>query len=196
MDLIPKPKPGSKTDFNFGGMKSQGISIYKTRPELNFLRGKKVVLSFLAVILVLAVWGGIKAYSFFVLEKQLAEISFEIVDIEKSIDGNEVKKLVDLDKTIVLAEDLLARHIYNSNFFILLQDETLPLVQWGGLSLQPEEGRAELSGKTVSFSMLAKQIISFESSQFNAEISDISLGENGVEFSAFLNFDPGLLLRK
>ncbi|MDD5589732.1 MAG: hypothetical protein PHQ47_00985 [Candidatus Portnoybacteria bacterium] len=194
MDLIPKTK--NSGEFSMAGMKSQGISIYDDKTDLYFLRDKRVLLSFVAIIVFLAAWAGLKAYSVFVLEKKLSAISVEIGQIEAGVDNNRIKKLVELDKTISVAENLLDSHVYDSKFFGMIEKVTLPLVQWSSLSLIPEQGTAQLGGRAASFSVLARQILSFRSSDFTAEISGISLGNEGVTFSALLRFDPGLLREK
>lgn len=196
MDLIPKPKP-KNPGGNFAGsgnfIKSRGIDISGKRYyDLSFLKGKWTLLSFAAVFLTLLVFGAVRGYVFYI-DRATEAIKREREAIEKD---ESVKLVSSLGRAEIVAQtvDKLSKdHIYTSAFFSLLEKLTLPEIKWQSLTLNTQEGTADLRGDSSGYSFLAKQITKFEEEKIQIAVSGIGLGKDGVGFSAKLEFDPDLL---
>jgi len=187
MDLIPK-------QFKQNSIKTKGISISGSRPDFSFLSRKGVFYSLMVVALCLFVWAGVKGYDFY-LQRTSKKIVEEIKNIQASQNLDAAQKFIEIDQKAGMVEKLLKNHIYSSQFFDILEKLTLPQVQWKAVSLNTVDGEVSLSGQAASYSVLAKQIISFQEANFEIKVSGIRLTKNGVEFSAGAKFDPKILLK-
>jgi len=201
MDLIPPQYKQENVASRIGAsIKSRGISLSDGESKLSLLKERKVFLSLAAVIVALLVFGGIEAYDIFVVQKEASRLELEINSLQEKQDSQKKseigKKVINIDKMASAVETLSKKHIYSSLFFEALERITLPQVQWLNYSIDALKGTADLNGSAASYSILAKQIVSFEDAKFKIAVSGISLKKNGVDFSAKTSFDPSILLKQ
>jgi len=192
VDLIPRQQKQGNSLSGDPGLKSRGISIDKEESSLAFLLNKRIIFSFCAVALGLAVFGGIKGYDAY-LRGNIRDLEQEIINVNSQQSEETIKKVTETDKMIETVKNLSKNHIFSSLFFEKIEQITLPQVQWLGYSLDTKQGTAQLKGQAASYSFLAKQIVSFQDANFEINVSGISLKSNGVEFSAAIKFDPAIL---
>ncbi|MFH0852123.1 MAG: hypothetical protein V1845_00730 [bacterium] len=197
MDIIPKQQ---KTAELAGDIKSRGISLAGEESQWVFLRDKKVILALIAFLLCLAVFGGLKAYNYFYIVRQVEQLAQEASALENSQNSPEnlafIKKMSDIEKAQQILEKLKNSHIYSSLFFEALEGVTLPQVKWSSWSVSTEEGKADMRGAAQSYSFLANQITAFEKAKFEIGVSGINFTKNGIEFSANIKFDPRTLIKE
>lgn len=196
MDLIPKQhKQNNYLSKNFG-LKSRGISIEKEeKSRWSFLLNKWVILSFCALALGLAVFGGLKIYDYY-LKKNIAGLEEQILRVYSQHSEETVNKVAETEKAIEIVKNLSKNQVFSSLFFEKIEALTLPEIQWKGFSIDTRLGKAELSGQAASYSFLAKQMEKFKEANFEIDISGISLKGSGVSFSAAIKFDPAILQNK
>ena len=175
-------------------LKSRGISIEKEESKAAFLLNKWVILSFVALALGLAVFGALKIYDYYYLQKDINNLENEIMNIENQQNPETIQKVTELDKAIENVKNLTNDHIFSSLFFKKIESLTLTDVKWSGYSINTVEGTADLKGQAASYSILAKQIVNFQDAKFEINVSGISLTSDGVNFSAQIKFDPKILL--
>ena len=194
MDFIPKQYK-SKPIEGDGAIKSRGISIAGFEPKISAIfSDRRVIWSVVLLALSFAVWGGLKGYIYYI-NSVSDKIAQEISSVQNSQNLELAQKIIDTDKTIKIYKGLLKNHIYSSQFFDLLEKVTIPQVQWRSLNLLTDQGRAQLTGRAASYSVLAKQIVSFEKSDIKVDVSTVTLTRSGVEFSATILFDRSIMFK-
>ena len=138
--------------------------------------------------------------SLFVFERSLdireETTSKEISEIEDSLLSfvNLNEEIKELGQQIILVYNVLNKHIYWTNFFVLLEKYTLSSVHYNGFSAG-SGGSLILNAVGDDFTTVAKQFKILEQSEnFVTEVSISSaiLSEEGVEFSIVLNLAPNL----
>lgn len=164
-------------------------------------KGKGHFITFLIIvlILVLMVYAGLLIYEKVFLKKQIDKISSANAQLTLEERIADIKKVIKTDRKLDLLNQLLNSHIYFSQFFKFLEDNTLSKIYFNKFSASLAGQTVSLSGKAASYSELAKQIKTFsEQKEINkVDVSDITLLPDGrVSFSMNFNFDKSLLLRK
>ena len=196
MDLIPRQQKQGNPLNGEPGLKSRGISIDKEESKLIFLKNKWVILSFCALGLGLAIFGGLKGYDVYYLQRNIKDLEQEIIDVRNQQSEETIKKVTEIEKAIENVKNLSKNHVFSSLFFEKIEQLTLPEVQWSSYSVDTQQGTTQLTGQAASYSFLAKQIVAFQEAKFEINVSGISLRSNGVEFSAAIEFDPAILQNK
>ena len=193
LDLIQRQKPNNSAG-NFSGsvnfMKSPGVG--GSRFDFSFLAGKWVVVSLISLAAALTGFGAIKGYSWY-LDKKTSDLKEATESLKSGENAQLAEKVGDVEKISRLVEALSGNHIFTSLFFAMIEKFTLPEISWQTVSLDTAQGVAEMHGQAASYSSLARQILNFEKEKIQIAVSGISLGKEGVGFSAKLKFDPALL---
>lgn len=207
MDLLPKEykqRPGGIIEpagakpsaaAAWSRLKSGAKSVNFKSLGLNFLRAG-IIGGLLLLGLLLLSWGGLKFYQRS-LESQTAKARQEYAKVFGNTEQELAKKVVDLESRMTLVQSALKNHVYSSEFFNRLSAVTLPQVQWVSCNLTLKNSQAALKGRTASYSILAKQILSLQSKDSgfsNVLASGISLDKaGGVGFDVSLSLDPKIL---
>lgn len=130
------------------------------------------------------------------LERKRAFLEREVKNLEATRDLDLESQVVELQKRIKIFRQFLEAHIYPSKLFTLLEELTIPQVQFTSFNADLEKGQLNLAGQTVSYSFLAKQLTVLEQDERikKVEISNIALqSEKGVGFNLLLEFDRQIL---
>ncbi len=153
-----------------------------------------VILSGVALLLVLLLWGGLFFYAKS-LPIQISDLKRQQSEVFSAKDKEAAVKIVDFDKGAALTQSLLKNHIYSSNIFDKLAAVTMPRVQWQSFNLSVKDSSIVLKGLAADYTILAKQMLALERDALaNVKISNISLDKaGGVGFTASGNFDPKIL---
>lgn len=150
------------------------------------------------LILSLLFYGGLLLYENS-LNKSLDKINEEIRIIDRERDLETEEKLINLDRKLGVLQDLFKNHVYWSKFFSKIEELTIPQAYFPQVSFVISGGsiKVNLSGNTLSYTTLAKQMVSFqeESSVEGVSVSGIALSnEGGVNFKLKVNFSKNVLL--
>ena len=93
--------------------------------------------------------------------------------------------------------DILKDRIYFSKVFELIEKNTLPQVAWSNTTIDAGQGKISLTGKTTTYTTLARQLVALEGAMTKVNVSNISMNmEGGTGFSLELFFDPKILREK
>jgi len=90
---------------------------------------------------------------------------------------------------------LIHHHIFPSNFFKFIEENTHPQVWFSQTDLDPVKGSVKLAAETANFITLHQQLQIFEAHPkvLNLTLTTIGIGEGGrVNFDLHLELDPGL----
>ena len=140
------------------GIKSRGISIYGEGSKFKFLRERKIILSFVAVIIALLFWAGIKGYEFY-LKSKIDSIDRELAVLNGKNENIKIaKKLKDTENAQNIINNLFVKHIYSSKFLDIIDKNTNPQILWSSVNLNTIDGRANLTGSAPSFAAQDEQV--------------------------------------
>ena len=180
----------------FGGTRDLGL-------------GRKFIISGLAgltaIILVAGVYFGIVIYQNTVqgdisrAKEQVASLDREIAGLEK-----EKEEALDLQKRLNLIKDLLAKHVYWTDFFRLLEKYTIDEVYYMNFSMAGKD-KLVISAVGKDYKSLAKQFLAFEQAKdfiqtvrIDSASADIDAQKGvykGVKFNINLEFAPDVFLK-
>lgn len=158
------------------------------------------ILAVVLVVFSLLVYGGLFFYKKS-LSKELNELQVQIIEINEQRDEEFEKKVRSLDGALKSLKILLKNHLYWSNLFSKLEDLIVPWVSFSAFSGAIDKDGAVnlgLSGKTMGYTYLAKQMVSFSQDKLvsDIKISEITLGtEGGIEFGLDVTFEKDILLK-
>ncbi len=135
------------------------------------------------------------------LIEESGTITQKIITLEKELDASKVDNFNDKLK---LARSLLDKHIYWSNFFGLLERDTLRNVYYSGKFSGDMSGEYNLGAVTDNFQTIADQI---KVMRLDEDVVDVGVaggesagkatgGSGGVSFRIDLKVNPGLFLNK
>jgi len=110
-----------------------------------------------------------KASQYFV--DRFSELDKEIARIE-----GEAKKVLVFKKKLSLVNSLLDQHVYWTNFFKFLEENTLADVYYSGF-LGDNKGKYNLTAKAKEFSLIQAQVERFLSSEY---VSSVSVDQAGI----------------
>jgi len=163
------------------------------------LGGEKGIMAFYASItifvLVIAAYGGLLLLNG--AQKRAREQIIEQVKVkEESIEPGLINQIFTLDKRLKNIQLLLGAHVFSSNIFRLLENNTHPQVRFLNFNLNTEIQKIDMVGETSSYSILASQIAILERDPQieRVEFGGLSLGGNNLlGFKLNLQFKPSLI---
>ena len=173
-----------------------------TSPQLHRARPAQGLLYYVAIfVMVVALLGagGTFAYAKF-LETVSAAKEVTLKESEDKIDGEAVLGFTRLRSRILVANNLLDRHVVTSRFFEVLEDLTLQNVRFQSMQMSITEDRTakiEMRGVARSFNALAAQSSKFagEPNIRRAIFSGITVDKSGfVKFSLQAELTPKLVI--
>ncbi len=152
------------------------------------------------VVFSLLVYGGLFFYNKS-LNNQIDEFKTQIEEINNQRDNEFEANAKSLDSALKSLKKVLENHLYWSNIFSKIEELTVPQVNFLDFKGTLEEDgsvKLTLSGITLGYTYLAKQMVSFGQEELvsGIKVSGISLGtEGGVEFDLDINFLKDILLK-
>lgn len=150
-----------------------------------------VVLSALAVGVVyggLSWWGSQKEKESQYFAERFIETDKEISRVEE-----EVKEILIFKKKLSLANSLLGQHIYWTNFFKFLEENTLADVYYLGFS-GDNKGKYNMSVNAKDFNVIQAQVKQMLSSEYvlGASVDQASIVAGEISFELKLLIDPAI----
>jgi len=138
--------------------------------------------------------------SYFVLEYSLKKAEGELKDLENKIsEQNEKNKkpkeeLLGKQKKIDDFSIVLKEHKLTSQVFTFIENSTHPEVSFMDFDFNSQSSDLTLSGETSDFKTLGEQLLILQRQEDieDIELSNISLVEEGVDFSLSLVLNPEL----
>ncbi len=153
------------------------------------------------IVLSLLVFGGLYFYNRSLTGK-INDLKAQIDNLNKGRDKNFESKVKFLDEALKNSRILLKNHLYFSGLFEEIEKLTVPQVSFSDCdAILNSDGSLNLtlSGKTSSYTYLAKQMVSFSQDKKlvkDVKVLKISLGTaGGIEFSLTVNFLKDILLK-
>jgi len=181
-----------------------GISLipkdYKAKTKVKLTFSKAGILIGGLIILSLLFYGGLLVYNRS-LDKQLEVIQTHIEEVNKERDIEFEKEVILLEMSLKNLREILKNHLYWSNILSKIENLTLSQMSFSKFSGQLNEDDSidlVLGGKTPGYSLLAKQMVSFNenSSVSSLDVSELGLGtEGGIEFELNINLLKNILLK-
>ncbi len=165
--------------------------------DFSFLKSK-YFLVFLVVIFVCLVTIGFLVYKEIVLSKESKNLNDQFQSLNQILDPKSERMAVKLENKLDKISLLSESHIYSSQLFNLLEELTLPEVQFLKLQIDLEKAEISLDGQTDSYKSLARQITIFEENKNIKSVvaSGIQLGEDGrLKFHLKITFDKIIIFR-
>ena len=167
-----------------------GITISKTIGGFLFVIGLLVVAGSLSAT------GGVYLYKI-IAERQKDALQKEVTELADSLRNEGVnQQMLDLDKKLTSARQVLSAHVASSNIFQLLEENTLLRVRFSSFSFNAESRQADLIGEAAGYSVMAAQVRTFESLPEVERVSfgGLQLGERGLlNFKMGITFSPTVL---
>ena len=134
------------------------------------------------------------------IKTKLENINQEITNLEAKRNTSEELAIYYADKKLNLVQELFKNHAYWSQIFDKIQELAVPQVYFSDFKSMFLDGRLEiaLTGRTVSYTVLAKQMTAFKEDAMVATInlSKIALSESGgIDFDFLIVFKNDILIK-
>jgi hypothetical protein len=156
----------------------------------NYLFGSLAFcLSVLAIYFVMA--GYVK-----LVNSQVENLDREIQDTIASLSSDEVEKALVLDAQLKGLKKLLPRHIFSSNVFSFLENNTSPQLSFASFKLDTAQRILSLEGVAPTMGDISIQAAAFKEQPFIKEVvlKNVRQEETGFKFKLEVYFAPELLL--
>lgn len=149
------------------------------------------LLLFSFVILALAIasyFGMVFGYQPY-LESKIEGTNAQIKELEKSIDSEQQKNLINIYSQLSNIKALLNSHIITSTLFDEIEKNTYPQVYYTSLNLSLSEKKLELRGVSQDYVTLVKQLDVLKKSELlnDAILDNTKSTGDGVTFSIRIN---------
>ncbi|MBI2056080.1 MAG: hypothetical protein HYT37_01765 [Candidatus Sungbacteria bacterium] len=124
------------------------------------IRQESSLLFFVALLLFLAAssaYGGL----FLLTTAQAStrdELTVQIQEKENNLRPELIEQIYALENRLKNIGTLLNRHTFSSNAFRILEAATHPQVRFTNFGFNPESYKVEMSGETISYAVLARQV--------------------------------------
>jgi len=173
---------------------------YKARTKIKLSFSKAEIFIGGLIILGLLFYGGLLVYNRS-LDKQLEAIQIRIEKVDEQRDIEFEKETILLERSLKNLKEILKNHLYWSNLLSKIENLTLSQMSFSKFSGQLNENDSidlTLKGKTPGYSLLAKQMVSFNENRSvsSLNVSRLGLGtEGGIEFELNINLLKNILLK-
>lgn len=149
-----------------------------------------VALSFLPVLIFLALYGAMFFYSS-QLEKDIKDIKSDVVSIEKGIDLDKKQEVQNFAERLDIIKFFLDNHVKTSSIFKIIEGITHKEVAFISFNFSTKDGSVTMDARTRNYRTLAEQIIVLEQNRNinSVEISGVKLGLEGVTFNVSFNIN-------
>jgi Tfp pilus assembly protein PilN len=146
------------------------------------------------LILSLLVFGGLLLYQN-KIKTNLANIKQNILDLEAKRNSDEEAKIYNADIKLNLVEKLFKNHFYWSQLFTKIQDLVVTEVYFDDFktSFTDKELTTNLNGNAITYTALARQMVSFKEDEM---VKSISLKEMNLSDTGGIDFGFTIIFRK
>jgi len=134
--------------------------------------------------------GGLYVYRNF-LSNSLEEKKSTLSSLEVEFEPSLISEVQRVSSAISAAKDILAKRVFQTRLFTILEEKTLPQISFGTFSYAHDKKALVLVGEAGSYADIARQSGVFESSSEIKEVlfSNLTLKETGnVSFTLTINF--------
>lgn len=121
-----------------------------------------------------------------------AELILQIQEKEKNLRPEIVEQIFILEERLKNIATLLNGHIFSSQAFRIIEADTHPQVQFTSFGFTPADYKVEMSGETVSYAALARQVNILER---DPQIERVEFGGLTMTGNNFLGFRSTIILR-
>lgn len=131
------------------------------------------------------------------LEKEKTSLAEQIEERESKRDLELEAEFSRLNSTIENLKKIFAKRIYPSRVLTLLEELTLPQVQFTDLSIDFIQSTFDLKARAIDYDAIAKQVVIFESDERvkSVSFSQVNMDEGGGVSSDFsIELSPNFLL--
>jgi len=138
-------------------------------------------MAFLFLLIVGILYGGVYFYKQGLI-KTLDGLTRELAQLEESLDKQVIDEIVRVDKGLATARLLLQRHVYSSNLFALMEEQTLQDVYYTDFTYAfSQGGTVKVSGVADGFVTLHRQLEQFRSVPLitSVELGTVQLNQDG-----------------
>lgn len=166
---------------NFSGSSGRSFSVS------GFLKIAGIILLSVSVV----AWIGLKIYGS-ILSGRIESLNRQKESALSEEDKRIASEIINFQNKSDAVKKLLKSHIYTSRIFEAISKTTISRVQWTSCNLDNIQRTLELSGRAADYSVLAKQYLFFEESDFSGIVlANTGLSKDGgVEFKISLGFGP------
>ena len=173
----------------------------ETRRHVEIKGRKKRGTIFLGIFLILLVVAGYVAADLYLtsVQDELAALDSQVMGIESRRDRDTEREIMTLNSQLTLINSLLNGHIFWTQGFDTIEDQTVARLSF--ISLSADVAKEEISAKiqAADHSVLAKQIASYfaDDAIEDVSVSGISTTFGGqVEASLLIKFNKNKFLQK
>lgn len=139
------------------------IEYAKPAPQIGKGLGILVFIAFLFLAVVSLIYGGIFFYKRS-LNESLVSFTRELAQLEEQLDSQIIEEMSRVDRGLATARTLLSRHIYTSQMFTILEDNTLEDVYYTNFTYDFLNGRSsKMEGVAEDYVTLHRQLERFRS---------------------------------
>jgi hypothetical protein len=129
-----------------------------------------LVLSIILLILVVLAYFGLWGYQKSLIEEK-TDLENQLAELTNQRDLGLEADFMELKNGIEDLKKVLKNRLYPSKFFEMLEELTLPQVQFTGLDTDFPQAKLTLEAEAVDYTTLAKQIVVFEEDERIEKIS-------------------------
>ena len=192
MDIKLMPEKYKRKEKQLTGLSATLLSRLITRANL------WLMLSLIFLGLVTLTYFGLWGYkNSLAEEKEDLESRFEELAGQRNLELE--ANFMGLKENIENFKKFLGNRLYPSNLFEMLEELTLPQVQFIDLNANLSQAVIELKAETVDYQILAKQVVAFEEDERikKVEFSEVELEPSGrVNSDLKIELNPDFLLSK
>ncbi len=158
--------------------------------------GILLVLALIFAVAVVLIYGGVYVYHSN-LQASLDDATRELSKLEESFEPDKLTKISEVDKGLTVARTMLNSHVYSSNVFKFLQDNTLKTARYTNFLYSANPPELALSAETDGYFGLKRQVEIFETTPLikSATFSGVTRDpkDGTVKFQLKISFDENLL---
>lgn len=183
MDIKLMPEKYKEKKELSAGLK---LSLSKLGSKTNFWLILTVSFLVLVILICFGLWGYKNSL---IREKENLEGEFEELTSQRDLELE--TNLIALKEGIDDFKKILEQRLYSSKFFKMLDELTLPRVQFTGLNADLSQAVIVLKTEVINYQTLAKQIVAFEQ---DWRIKKVELSEVRLNTAGRLDSDLGIEL--
>ena len=168
-----KGKAAKKIKLSIAGLPQVGKWLFS---RTSFWLALSLIVLMIVILTSLGLWGYQSS-----LTKEKETLAKQIEDLTNQRDLDLEANFIDLKQKIENLKNILQTHIYPSQVFNMLEELTLPQVQFVTLSADLSQAKLALSAETIDYQTLAKQVFVFEQDWRieKIEVLGVKLGTSG-----------------
>lgn len=155
-------------------------------------QNRPVVVGVVLLVLVLALYGGMAAYSNS-LDSKIADADNQLAGITKGRDKTNEQNLLTLSKQMAIAGQIIQNHLFWSTAFNKLEAGLAGSVQFKSFSATASDNIVHIRALADTYSTIAQQLAAFAGTDGVTDVNldgVASLTSGKLDFTSKLVFDP------